>query len=117
MAADTAALQFSTSMQPHFRAVFLRGNLISILDYGAVQLPIMTSRRQLRRESTRKILGKIDMLNAALLQQTSARLALGCAGNLLAIHENVRANRIRETLVFVVATVSDHRINLLPAVR
>src|SRR6266404_3720909 len=109
-------LHNSTLTQPGIGAVFLRGNLIRLLDCGAVQLPIMTTRRQLRRESTGKILGEIDTLNAALLQQAGARPALGCAGNLLAIHENVRANRIRETHVLIVAALYERRIYLAPAV-
>ena len=87
-----------------------------MLDYGAAQLPIMTSRRQFRSESIRKILGKIDMLNAALLQQTGARFALCCAGNLLAIEENIRANRVRETRVLIVAALYERRTYLASAV-
>src|SRR6266446_7768248 len=96
-------------MQPGIGAVFLRGNLISVLDYAAVQLPIVTSRRQLRRESTRKILGKIDMLNAALLQQTGACAPLRRAGNFVSINEHIGADWIGKTRVLIVAALYERR--------
>ena len=58
------------------------------------------------RELIREFVGKLNTLNAALLQKSAPRPALSRASDFAPIRQNVRADRIREA-VSVVIGVAD----------
>jgi len=74
-------------------------------------------------ELIREFVGKLNTLNAALLQKSAPRPALSCASDFAPIRQNVCADRIRETVSVVIGvadtatTVSDGGYNCIPAFR
>ena len=101
---SAACRRHSTPLQPVLRRVFLRRNFLGSFQQGLVQRFFTARVRQLPGKALGKTIPKIDMLYAALMQQTGARAALCGTSNLAAIDHHVRRHRIGETQVSAVAT-------------
>src|SRR6266516_1567724 len=69
-------------LQPIRGLVLSRRDLVSTIQNVIVELLLNAVRRQFAREPFRQTVPKIDILYAALMQQTSARAALRSSCNL-----------------------------------
>src|SRR5260370_28698156 len=90
--------------QPILCRVFLCRDLVSTIQNVIVELSPNAVCRQFAREPFRQTVCKIDMLYAALMQQTGAGAPLRCSRNLAAIDHTVPRHRICEAPVAAVAT-------------
>src|SRR4029077_2491591 len=93
----------SAFSQPTFGAVLLFSEFSRSVQNFFVDLSLATICGQLSCKSLREIALKIDSLNAALLQQTAAGPALGCASDFAAIDHHVRAHKVCKTAVAGIA--------------
>ncbi len=84
-------------MQPSFGCILGLGKFASSIENRATQISRSATRGQFLRKTLGEIVGKIDMLDAALLQQSRARAALRRTRNFAPVDKHVGANRIRET--------------------
>jgi len=76
---------FSPALEPTGRAVFLRCNFVSPRDQTLIERFVVTLGAKFARELTREFVAKIDILNAALLQESASGSPLRGAGDLAPI--------------------------------
>src|SRR5206468_3020432 len=102
---------YSAFSQPTFGAVLLFSDFSRPVQNFFIDLSLSTIRGQLSCKSLREIGLEIDTLNAALLEQSAAGPALGCASDFAAIDHHVRTHRVCKTAVSGIADAgpSSHR--------
>jgi hypothetical protein len=112
---------FSAALEPAGSAVFLFGNFVSARDQMFIEHLVVALGAKFVRELIREFVGRLNTLNAALLQKSAPRPALSCASDFAPIRQNVRADRIREAVSVVIGVadagiaVSDCGYNCIPA--
>jgi len=112
---------FSAALEPAGSAVFLVGNFVSARDQMFIERLVVALGAKFVRELIREFVGKLNTLNAALLQKSAPRPALSRASDFAPIRQNVRADRIREAVSVVIGVadagiaVSDRGYNCIPA--
>jgi hypothetical protein len=111
----------SAALEPAGNAVFLFGNFVSARDQMFIECLVVALGAKFVRELIREFVGKLNTLNAALLQKSAPRPALSRASDFAPIRQNVRADRIREAVSVVIGVadagtaVSDCGYNRIPA--
>src|ERR1043166_4231035 len=86
----------SASPQPRLGPIFVNNDFLRSRQQFAADLARLAFSRQRLRELFGQSISKIDMLNAALLEQAAPRTSLRCAGNLAAIEHKIGIARVAE---------------------
>jgi len=76
---------FSAALEPTGRAVSLLCNFVSPRDQTLMERFVVTLGAKFARELTREFVAKIDILNAALLQESASGAALRGSGDFASV--------------------------------